>query len=290
MFADLLEIKDTEQTYMADVWIALRWKDSRLADPARGEAYAECELPPESTWIPNLQFINLREMESNYEDITLIDAQGYVNHFSRKLITVYSPLDLRQFPYDRQTLTLSIGSILTVSELELEVVEQFTGLQSQSATSWTIGDPSYTVTEEFAPVRGESYSLFTSQLEATREPQYYRRKLLIPVSLIVFMAWAIFWIKPSMTAPQMGVGTTAMLTLIAYQFALSGFLPRIPYLTRADSFLLWSLVLVFAALMEAVATAALVNFDKEKLALKMDRLFRVAYPIAFVLVIWYVME
>ena len=62
-----------------------------------------------------------------------------------------------------------------------------------------------------------------------------------------------------------------MLTLIAYHFALSGFLPRISYLTRADSFLLWSLILVFTALMEATATAALVNFGKEALALKMDK-------------------
>jgi hypothetical protein len=219
-------------------------------------------------------------VKSNYEDITLIDAEGYVNHFSRKLITVYSPLDLRDFPFDRQVLILTVDSVLTTNELTLEVLEEFSGLRQQSATSWSLGEPRASVAEEFAPMRGADYSSYSSQVEATREPGYYRRKLMIPVTLIVFMAWAIFWIQPSMIAPQMGVGTTAMLTLIAYQFALSGYLPRISYLTRADSFMLSCLVLVFAALMEAVATAALVNFGKEAYVLKMDRVFRVAYPVA----------
>ena len=285
VFADILEIRDTEQTFLADVWVALRWKDSRLADPSRGEAYADCQLPDENAWIPRLQFRNLRDVKSNYEDITLIDAEGYVNHFSRKLITVYSPLDLRDFPFDRQVLILTVDSVLTTNELTLEVLEEFSGLRQQSATSWSLGEPRASIAEEFAPMRGADYSSYSSQVEATREPGYYRRKLMIPVTLIVFMAWAIFWIQPSMIAPQMGVGTTAMLTLIAYQFALSGYLPRISYLTRADSFMLSCLVLVFAALMEAVATAALVNFGKEDQVLKMDRIFRVAYPVALALVL-----
>ena len=284
-FVDILEIRDTEQTFVTDVWMALRWKDSRLADPSRGEAYADCQLPTGDVWIPRLQFRNLRDVKSDYSEITLIDAQGYIHYFSRKLITFYTPLDLRDFPFDRQVLTVTADSILTTNEVKLEVLDAFSGLRGQSVTSWTLGNPKSSINEEYAAVRGANYSSYTSQLEAEREPGYFRRKLLIPVTLIVFMSWAIFWIKPSMTAPQMAVGTTSMLTLIAYQFALSGFLPRISYLTRADTFMLWSLVLVFTALMEAVATAALVNFGKEEQVLKMDRIFRVAYPVALALVL-----
>ena len=288
-FSDVLEIKDTEQTFVADVWVALRWKDSRLADPSRGEAFGNCQLPAGDVWIPNLQFRNVRDVKSDYSDITLIDAQGYVHYFSRKLITFYTPLDLRDFPFDRQVLTVTADSILTTNEVKLEVLDEFCSLEGQSVTSWTLGVPRSSINEEYARVRGANFSSFTSQIEAVRKPGYFRRKLLIPVTLIVFMSWAVFWIKPSMTAPQMAVGTTSMLTLIAYQFALSGFLPRISYLTRADTFMLWSLVLVFAALMEAVATAALVNFGKEEQVLKMDRIFRVAYPVALVLVLAAVM-
>jgi hypothetical protein len=227
----------------------------------------------------------MRDVKSDYSDITLIDAQGFVYYFSRKLITFYSPLDLRDFPFDRQVLTVTADSILTTNELELEVLQEFSELQRQSVPSWTLGVPKSSIKEEFGRVRGANFSSFTSQIEAERRPGYYRRKLIIPITLIVFMAWAIFWIKPSMTAPQMAVGTTSMLTLIAYQFALGGFLPEISYLTRADTFMLLCLLLVFTALMEAVASAALVNFGKEAYVLRMDKIFRVGYPVALVLVL-----
>ena len=99
--------------------------------------------------------------------------------------------------------------------------------------------------------------------------------------------WHREWSKglPTQIAPQTGIGATSMLTLIAYQFALSSSLPRISYLTRADFFLLWSLVLVFTALAEAIATAALMNYGKETVVRKMDWLFRAVYPLAFVLIL-----
>ena len=96
------------------------------------------------------------------------------------------------------------------------------------------------------------------------------------------MSWAIFWIHPTQIAPQMGIGATSMLTLIAYHFALAGFLPRISYLTIADQFIMWSLILVFLALTEAVATAALVSYGMDSRALSIDRWCRWLFPLAFV--------
>jgi hypothetical protein len=284
-FDDILALRDTEQTFTADVWLVLRWQDPRLADPSRGDAWAKCEFPIDNVWNPKFTIRNLREVKKE-DDIVLIDAEGYFLLFRRMSVTVFSTLDLREFPFDRQVLTLTVSSLLGSDEVVFEVLEGLVGqARKASVTSWTLGAPRARIESQYAKVSQVRRTDFVCHIEATREPGFYTRKLIIPLTLIVFMAWAIFWIKPEMTAPQMGVGTTAMLTLIAYHFALSGFLPRISYLTRADSFLLWSLILVFTALMEAIATAAFVNFGKEVLALKMDRIFRVAYPLAFLLII-----
>ena len=67
----------------------------------------------------------------------------------------------------------------------------------------------------------------------------------------------VFWIDPKQIAPQIGLAATSMLTLIAFQFAFIGLLPRISYLTRADRFILSSSVLVFIALVEAVTASTL---------------------------------
>ena len=64
------------------------------------------------------------------------------------------------------------------------------------------------------------------------------------------MSWAVFWVDPKEIGPQLGLAATSMLTLIAFQFAFTGLLPRISYLTRADRFVFSASLLVFLALVE----------------------------------------
>jgi hypothetical protein len=286
VFNDVFEIKDVEQLFTADVYIALRWRDARLADPSRGTAVASCKLPEDQVWMPALDPRNVREVERNFRDITLIDAEGTITHVQRVQISTVTPLDLSDFPFDHQTLTIAVDSFLGVQEVELAVWEDILGRVGEfSVAGWNLGEPRAEVVQRYGQVRRINYSSLLVQIPAEREMGFYVRKLIIPLALIVFMAWAIFWIPPSQIAPQMGVGATSMLTLIAYHFAMGGILPPVSYLTRVDHFMLWSLILVFLALMEAVATAALVNFGKESLVHKMDLVCRMGYPVAFLLIL-----
>ena len=52
------------------------------------------------------------------------------------------------------------------------------------------------------------------------------------------MSWAVFWINPRYLPAQVGVSTSAVLTLIAFQFSLGYLLPKVSYLTRADRFVM----------------------------------------------------
>ena len=45
-----------------------------------------------------------------------------------------------------------------------------------------------------------------------------------------------------------------MLTLIAYRFAIGSEVPKLPYLTRLDAFILASSLLVFLSLIEVMLT------------------------------------
>ena len=99
------------------------------------------------------------------------------------------------------------------------------------------------------------------------------------------MSWAVFWIDPKEIGPQLGLAGTSMLTLIAFQFAFTGLLPRISYLTRADRFVFSASLLVFLALAEAVATSALARQGRMALANRLDQTSRFAFPVALVTII-----
>ena len=87
---------------------------------------------------------------------------------------------------------------------------------------------------------------------AQRRAEYFIVKVIIPLVLIVMMSWVVFWIDPKEAGSQIGVSMTAMLTLIAYRFAVGTSLPKVSYLTRLDYFILTATILVFASLIEAI--------------------------------------
>ena len=97
------------------------------------------------------------------------------------------------------------------------------------------------------------------------------------------MSWLVFWIDPTQFGPQIGLAATAVLTLIAYRFLLGSLVPRISYLTRLDIFIMGATVLVFMGMVEAVASARIAQ-SNEKQARRLDRLSRVVFPSAFLVV------
>jgi len=72
-----------------------------------------------------------------------------------------------------------------------------------------------------------------------------------------------------------------MLTLIAYRFAVDSQLPRLPYMTRLDAFILTSTLLVFFSLIEVLITTILDNNQQTERAKKLDRYCRIIFPVIF---------
>jgi cadmium resistance protein CadD (predicted permease) len=74
-----------------------------------------------------------------------------------------------------------------------------------------------------------------------------------------------------------------MLTLIAYRFAVDSQLPRLPYTTRLDAFILTSTLLVFFSLIEVVVTTILEKNQRAERAKTIDLYCRPIFPAIFVL-------
>jgi hypothetical protein len=124
-------------------------------------------------------------------------------------------------------------------------------------------------------------SRYDYELHVGRELAFYVWRVVGPLTLIVLMSWAVFWIDPGNFGVQIGLASTSILTLVAFLFSLGSILPPLSYLTRMDIFLFSSLALAFLALGEAVMTAVLKARDREALALRVDRWARWVFPITF---------
>ena len=222
-------------------------------------------------------------MANRSPELVRVGAEGEVTASIRAFVTFSSPLDLREFPFDSQTLKMDVASTeYGPDEVALTVSREVTGrLEHFSIAGWDVemADVEITALELES---GERVVRLTQRLTAERHTTYYVMKVIIPLGLIVFMAWTVFWVDPSDVGPQFGVATASVLTLIAFQFSLGRMLPPVSYLTQIDEFLLGATVLVFLALGEAVISSRMAKEGRGDQARRVDWHSRWIYASLFV--------
>jgi hypothetical protein len=275
---DLYKINDAEQTFSADVFFVLAWRDERLLN-VDGRSLAGCKVPLESVWAPRVWVMNEREVSRSLEDFLVIRPDGIVEYQQRFQGTFTNRLDLRDFPLDRQSLAIHVvlGRVGT-DEVSFVPDERTGSAEEFSIADWSVdgGGVSY---EPFRlATSDEAIPQVTYRIEVRRNRAYYAQKVFLPLILIVCMSWAVFWIDPKLVPPQVGISTSAVLTLIAFLFSLAYTLPRLSYLTRADRFVMGATVLVFFAFGEALLSTGLTGRGREETALRIDRLSRILRP------------
>jgi hypothetical protein len=284
---DITKIDSVAQTFTANFMVLLRWHDPRLRHD--GPDVKEFDLA--EIWHPRLLLTNdggdstasLPEKVDVTPDGTALYRQRYIGAFSQ-------PLNLRDFPFDRETFQLRIV-LLSSGPRDVALSPD----PQTAAFGWREGialDARLTMqdwsvlaaTTRVAPFHvapGVELASFTCEFTARRNSQHFIIKVIIPLILIVAMSWAVFWIEPTDGGSQFSIAVTAMLTLIAYRFAIDSDVPKLPYLTRLDAFVLMGTVLVFLSLIEVIVTTKFADRERLDLARTIDRRCRWLFPLVF---------
>jgi hypothetical protein len=149
-----------------------------------------------------------------------------------------------------------------------------------SIQGWRVGEVQLEASTATRDGRSGTFARLDARVDVARDWTYYAWKLGLPLTLIVLMAYGVYYIPATAVPQQIGLGTTSMLTMIAYMLTLNSTLPRISYLTRADRFFVGSALLVFLGLAKAVLTLALAGGPKAAFIERVDRTGRWLYPLA----------
>jgi len=78
-------------------------------------------------------------------------------------------------------------------------------------------------------VLGYTSSRFELQVDATCKTQYYRLRILAPIAMIILISWVTFFLRDYRKRIDIAGGN--LLIFIAFNFIISGDLPRLSYLT-----------------------------------------------------------
>jgi len=255
---DVFSISNVDQSYKVDLYVAASWNDPRLVGSSTRV------LPTEDVWTPNLTIVNTRAAERLLPDVVRVGPDGEVYGTQRFIGELSARMDLREFPHDSQVLPIQVISLdYSPEEIEMRAVDGNTrGFEDFSVSGWDLTLGSASPKTLVIPGSGRQVAQVVFEINAEREVAYYSWTMYLPLSLIVMMAWMVFWVDISLTRAQIGLSTAAIFTLIAFRFSIGLMLPTVSYMTRLDQFLLGCTILVFFALGQAVIVGRLFGMQR----------------------------
>jgi hypothetical protein len=275
---DLDAIDGASQSFDANVYFSLEWIDPKLTE--FGDVGGVSTGRP---WSPLIAFGNQQVVWPVLPENVNVGEGGMVRMTRGVWGSFSQPLDLRRFPFDRQVLNVVLLADAGPGDLHFVAdPERPSGIsRALSIPDWTVkgiqtsGTP-FSISDGIEPVPA-----FSLQVSVQRRVLYYVYTMILPLMVIVGMAYMVFWIDPANFGTQIAVASTSMLTVVTYRIAAVQILPRTAYFTDMDIYIAGCTVLVFLALIATVVTKAIFTGGLKVRARMINRLARFAFPIAF---------
>lgn len=284
---DVDEVNSAQQSFTASVYYEARWVNPLLRHKGPGPMHRSLN----EVWNPRLVIVGQQMAWKAFPEYVEIEPDGQVVYRQKVWGRFSQPLELHEFPMDRQILTIHIAAAGLLEEhvkmIPLggkqggasAIASRFS-LPDFAILSWKVEPAPY-----FPAKRNVGIAGFQMQIEIQRLVTYFALKVIVPLCLIVIMSWLPCWIDPKQIGTNIGIATTSFLTLVAYLFAITVLLPPVSYVTRLDRFIFLSTLMVFAGLLQTVTNTALVNSNRVAVAERIDRWLRVVYPIILVIIL-----
>lgn len=282
-FFEIDEIDDVKQQFTVDMFFRLTWRDPRLSLPEGERTGQRRTVPRNQVWTPRGLIINDRGLRLQLPQVVDIDDMGNVLYRQRVTGSLSFASKLSRFPFDVQQLPIDFVSYAYAPEEVVWSRESgvIGGSRALSEKGWKFRMLEPQFGEFSIPEEGIVRPRMTYRIEAQRDAQYFLLTLFLPMSLIVFMAWTVFWLHPDMVSSRIAISTAAIFSLIAFGFSIRLSLPQVSYLTLADVFVFGCTMLVFLALAVAVAGSRMVNAERVDKAMRLDTAARWAYLAVF---------
>jgi hypothetical protein len=288
---DISKIDSAAQNFSANLGFVMRWKDPALAHNQAGVLRYNLK----DIWHPNWLIANAASPPNlSLPEIVEVAADGMVTYRQRLIGTFAQSLDLRTFPFDHAIFHIHFIALgQKPAEIQFAPDPVFVAAGARDAVGvakditlqdWRVSNPAAR-SLAYQMVPGFEFAGYALEFRADRLVQHYIIKVILPLLLIVLMSWSAFWLDSKLGASQLSVAVTSMLTLIAYRFSVGADVPKLPYLTHLDAFILISSVLVLFTLIEVIITTALVSNDEHARAAKIDWHCRWIFPLAYAVVI-----
>ncbi|KAK3580217.1 hypothetical protein CHS0354_018002 [Potamilus streckersoni] len=252
-------------------------------------------------WNPKLYIENaLGDPKEHIRHRLIYNDKGEAYIYQKRIVkgTFMENLELNDFPFDVQDLTITVASELPSNEVELvvdpsehHVVNRQSFVDEQEWHLYIHTECSrkeLVIDQADNSVKRASLSV---KCRAARRPGYFVWNIFLVTFLICSLAFATFSVDKSLPQNRLQLSFTLVLTAVAFKSVVNSSLPRISYLTYMDKYLLASMIMLSGVCTwHAIVTRLLDNRTRadeiEEIVLTVLGILYVLYNLGFVVLIY----
>jgi hypothetical protein len=263
--------------------------------------------------IMNLEYVNCSEcgtgqFADEIQEFRVLDSNYFYYTGRHEGKFSFSP-DYNDYPLDEQILPVKLENVLITSdELIFENDTESYFRSDQDSNFYGVSEDLLTNKSREFVITGtkfitkpgvyntnfgdpdmpylSQYSRMETQVYIDRAILPYLSKILIPLMIILFLVYFVFFLPAERIDISAALTVTSLLSAIAFQMAISATLPNIGYLIYVDKLFLLCYCLIVLAMGESVVTFYMDRSGVKKkirLAGKTDYFFRFLFPLLFII-------
>lgn len=248
---DIQELDFKTNSYAVDLYVWFRWRNEKL-NPSKTVEFMNRYAPNDHVRD------NLYEEPKAMPDGSRYGAIRSQGRFSTKF-------RLEKYPFDQQNLMIVLEDSLSPVGEMVFVPDRTSVTMNPEITlpGFRVGAPVLKIAANPYPTdfgdltveEADTYSRATISLPVTRPVTALSVKTFVPILLIIVCSSLVFFVRPMYVDGRIGLGITALLTLVALQLTAGSSLPEVDYLMMIDKVYLVSYGFIIAALVRIVATS-----------------------------------
>ena len=213
--------------------------------------------------------------------------------------------DFKKFPFDKQKLiiTISTGSINQINENQyytnhgtlvfltpekkvFQNLNKFVDKKVNKLRAWKIPTGGISIKnrvvyeKDYHDIYSKknipiiSRNFLDIEIEIERNFEHYLFKVMLPVFLILCVAWYVLWIPTEKYEARLNTSIIALLALIAYNFVFQDDIPKLEYLTDMDWFILLSYIFCCIPVFLSIAFSKFISKNQKKV-MKINRFIKI---------------
>ncbi|UMM21166.1 hypothetical protein L5515_002965 [Caenorhabditis briggsae] len=226
----IIDVDERNQILTTNSWVRLHWVDYKLVwDPRLYQNVTRLHIPSDKIWKPDIILYNNADaqyMKSVMSTDVIVDYLGNIHWPLSAIFTSSCPLDVKHYPFDRQTCILKYASwAYDGTKIDLLLKSEQGDITNYiTNTEWSLIGIRAEKNQVIYSCCPEPYPFIDVHVTIERRAMFYVFNLILPCVLISLIALMGFYM-PTDSGEKVTLGITSLLSTTVFLMLVAEGMP-----------------------------------------------------------------